>query len=302
MDLSPLNDKVIRSLNDRLNSIDNEETRASAAMDFFQIMDKHPELGDDPVYKPYVDAFTRKIMADTSPMVRTGAELAMQLGKVKNPPPEVVAELQKLSQQKGFFDFESGTAASILESLNGANTIENKLKPAEPTPPDNPGDGAGAKPGGNPAAPQKRAQPTAQATPKTAQPSPAPDLPPTGPGDAAPASPEKPGPENLDPAQLMQMMQALSAQRGGQAGVSPEQMAQMMQSLGGPASLNAPMGSTTPRPAAPVMPNSRPGNAIVPPAAPGTRLNTISRPQQASAPPPVRMSGRRLNLQEGDSA
>jgi hypothetical protein len=292
VDTSPLNDKVIRSLNDRLNNIDNEEARAAAAMDFFQIMDKHPELGDDPVYKPYVDAFTQKIMSDTSPLVRTGAELAMQLGKVKNPPPAVIAELQKLSRQKGFFDFESGTAASILESLNGAGTIENKPQPVA-TPPANPGIGAASKPGGNPQTAQKMPQPAAQGGSTPAAPSGS--MPSVGAGGATPAGLDNLNPENMDPAQLMQMMQAL----GGQAGASPEAMSQMLQSLGGPAGLNASMGSISPRPAAPATLNTLPGNAALPQDMPGTRLNTVSLPQQVGASPPVRMAGRHLDLREG---
>jgi hypothetical protein len=223
-------------------------------------------------------------MSDASPMVRTGAELAMQLGKIKNPPPEVVAELQKLSQQKGFFDFESGTAASILENLNGAGTIAdaaNKPQPVTALPPgtSNPknNQSAAMPPGGSVGAPQgapRQGLPTASAA-----------APPATPGGKESAG------DGMDPAQLAQMLQAL----GGQAGVPPDQIAQVMQSLGGPAAMNAP-NIPPAKAASAATPNNQ---AALPASPPGTRLNTISAPQQAPYPQPVRMAGLRLNLQEG---
>ena len=141
IDLSPLNDNVIRNLNDRLNSTV-DDVRADAAIDFYKILDKNPGLADEAKYKPYIDAFLQKIMYDSNPAVRTAGELILQFNKVKEPNAAVKTRLQELASRQngahpcGIYNDpldESATASSLLAQLHGAGThrTENSVqKPA----------------------------------------------------------------------------------------------------------------------------------------------------------------------------
>jgi hypothetical protein len=239
VDLSPLSNEVIQSLNKRLNDIANDEARAGAAMDFFKILDAHPQLADDPVYKPYVDAFMQKILSDPSEMVRFPGELAMQMGKVPHPSPEVLSLLDNLAKKQGFFDFESGTATGILDGLrSGALQNISSQAPAEGTPPGG-GNATAAIPGEQSAASTPRGNPA---------------------GETVPPEPEgMPGMQELmrNPQAMQQLQGVMSNQGEGHSAA-----------LGGipPSAMSAPMPGRA-MDAAPAM------------MTPGGRLNMLSRPQ-----------------------
>ena len=48
-------------------------------MDIFKILRENPGIANDPVYKPYIDAFAKTILDDPSPLVRHPMLMAMEL-------------------------------------------------------------------------------------------------------------------------------------------------------------------------------------------------------------------------------
>lgn len=123
----PLNDQVVKDLNDRLNTVTGPSAaniRMEAAADLMKILEKNPELANDPTYKPTLDAFMDKIMADPNEMVRTMGEMILQLGLLKNPSSYTVGKLQELANSKpdpGSLMPDTGEASAatgILSQLN----------------------------------------------------------------------------------------------------------------------------------------------------------------------------------------
>lgn len=282
VDLSPLNDDVIRSLNKQLNNVDNDDERANASMTFFKILNKNPYLAEDPVYRPYVDAFMQKILRDPSPVVRVGAELALHLGKVKNPPPAVVAELETLSTPRSKYDFEAGTVSGILENARGANIIQDNSAMQQQ------GQGQGGQVGG-----QGQSGPGMNNAQQISSRGPAQG----GGSQPDPSQMQGGGEQTPDPAQMAQMMQALSSNQGG--GADPTQMLQGMGSQAGAAN-----GGQNPDPNQMAQLIQalmvQQGGGAPPGAIPGGRLNTVSRSQPGGSPAQAgAMPGQRLNMREG---
>lgn len=205
VDGSILNDKTIRSLNQRLNDM-NEETRSEAAIELFKILDSNPKLADDPTYKPYVDAFMEKIMSDSSPLVRQAGALALQMGRVKNPSTPVRDKLAELAGKTNLYNVESSAAQEILTGLETGTLGQQDESPA--------GQAVEAKP------PFYKSDKTPEsgAEPKTAANNPTPE-----PQSANPAA----AGQMPDEAQLAQLLQGLgqatppSPQGGNPAPVSP---------------------------------------------------------------------------------
>lgn len=115
----------IKILNDQLSNA-NESVRSDAAMDLFKILEANPGLDKNPTYGEYVNAFLEKILKDPSPVVRQGAELALELGYVDTPSQAVKDLLGKIAQSGSLYNIEGDSAKNILSSLA-------KPKPA-PTP------------------------------------------------------------------------------------------------------------------------------------------------------------------------
>jgi hypothetical protein len=114
-------DAVVKNLNRQLNDQD-EGTRATAATDFCNIMQKHPQLAENPAYKKYVDAFTEKIMADPSSLVRGVGEMTLQLGMIKNPSDPVRSHLKTLAMKDdASLTKENDQASSILTGLENGS-------------------------------------------------------------------------------------------------------------------------------------------------------------------------------------
>lgn len=112
-----LSDEVVKNLNRQLNDPD-EVTRATAATDLYNILQKHPKIADAQGYKPYVDAFMEKIMSDPSSLVRGVGEMTMQLGLIKNPSDPVKNHLKSLSKKDDTnLTKENDQASSILTGL-----------------------------------------------------------------------------------------------------------------------------------------------------------------------------------------
>lgn len=160
LDEGVLSDEIIKKLNKRLEDPE-EEVRADATIDLFKILEKHPQLADDPNYKPYIDAFAEKIMQDPSPVVRAGGELILKMGEIPNPSPLVQTRLKELST-KDDLTSEGGIASDILSDYE-TGTIKKKKAPAPPAEANNPNQAAnpdntalsnhkniGAMPGGFP--------------------------------------------------------------------------------------------------------------------------------------------------------
>lgn len=126
---SGLSDSVIRSLNTRLND-DNEDTRADAAMDLFKILDKDPTLAERDPYNKYVNAFMEKIMKDPSPVVRGAGELALQMGRVKNPSPGIKEQIKKLDLNPGNLTGEGSIISTLVGQIERNALGANEDHPA----------------------------------------------------------------------------------------------------------------------------------------------------------------------------
>lgn len=119
-----LTDEIVRDLNNRLND-DNNEVQAGAAMEFFNIIKKNPELASNPDYKPWVDAFLIKIINKNDPVVRQPAVLGLELGLFPDPPVQVMHRLDALMAS----DAMEGIEKEAIQS------IRSKLKAQAATPP-----------------------------------------------------------------------------------------------------------------------------------------------------------------------
>jgi len=134
-----LSDTVVKSLNKQLNDPD-EGTRASAATDLCNILQKHPTMATNPAYKPYINAFMDKIMSDPSSLVRGVGEMTLQLGHVKEPTEKVRTTLKKLSMKDDAnLTKENDQASSILTGLEngtlGTDIVDTRDKDKKGTAP-----------------------------------------------------------------------------------------------------------------------------------------------------------------------
>lgn len=148
LDGGGLDDDIIRRLNAQLNHSD-EAVRADAVMELFKILELHPTLADDPIYKPYVDAFMEKIMKDPSGLVRGAGALIFQMGQVKNPSENVKSIMMARSKQNSGLTGESSILSQILGDIK-AGILGRKEKagsksfPSEnPIPAENPPNNGG---------------------------------------------------------------------------------------------------------------------------------------------------------------
>lgn len=136
LDGGALSDETIRSLNKRLED-PAEDVRADATIDLFKILEKNAKLADDPNYKPYIDAFSEKIMSDPSPLVRGGGELILKMGKIPNPSQGVRDELKKLST-KDDLTSEGSITSDILSDIE-TGTLKKSTPPQPPNGANQPG-------------------------------------------------------------------------------------------------------------------------------------------------------------------
>jgi hypothetical protein len=112
-----LDDTLIRNLNARLEDTD-WQNRAQAANDITVLLESNPSLSRDPQAKSYIDAFMVKILRDPSTVVHEPALRAMIVGDYGAPPPEVLAELNRLRQGFGLGGIEPQLAAQALLALS----------------------------------------------------------------------------------------------------------------------------------------------------------------------------------------
>jgi hypothetical protein len=177
VDKGVLADDVVKRLNDKLNSED-AMARLDAAGDLMALLQRNPDLGSDPTYKPIVDAFVDKIIADPSEMVRMPALMILQLGLDKNPTTYTNNRLQELANQSTTSDTgmpDTGEAKMAKDGLATLNTPEpaatekGMTDPANSnavgTAPNPPAQTPGAKPSQSPQPAQQASAPAAHQTP-----------------------------------------------------------------------------------------------------------------------------------------
>jgi hypothetical protein len=306
VDKGALTDDVVKRLNDKLNSED-AFVRMDAAGDFMALMQRNPQLSEDPATAAIVDAFGDKIMADPSEMVRMPALMMYQLGLDKKPTQYTSSRLQELAVPTPNTDptvpdtGEDEMATTIVQQLNNPEaTITGQEQPA-PSP-----EKEGKKKGG--AEQQPPAAPVAQQAPQNILPDFIPSQNPTQNSSAGTAVPTGPPPATtndptagLPPELMQQLQQAAGAQapagNTAQAPGLPPELLQQLQQLGAPSGAQPPVPNTIPNGMPPIMPNQpqAPSGAI-----PGNQLNLTSPAQQMGplpqSPPPA---GQNLNIQEG---
>jgi hypothetical protein len=124
-DTGALDEATTQSLNKRLNDQD-ANVRADAALELFRTLDSNPSLAEDPKHKQTIEAFTQKIMKDTSPLVRGAGELLFQTGTISTPSKETENILQQLSKKSGLTN-ESKVASQILGGISSNSLKQNKL-------------------------------------------------------------------------------------------------------------------------------------------------------------------------------
>jgi len=144
---SVFGDKIRRNMNKQFDSEKDFVARASIVMDFEQILERHPQLADNPKYKPYVDAFMTKFLNDPSSMVRSTALLIMEMGLIQHPSQPMIGAIQKTAakddtnltqENKRATDIlsalQNGTLGKdLIEARNNKDKDKNKKEFQSPT-------------------------------------------------------------------------------------------------------------------------------------------------------------------------
>ncbi len=128
-DTASLTPEKVKELNDNLRHPDSN-IRMKASNELSSILSADPDILSKPQYREFMEALILKNLRDQSSLVRQPILLAMAVGNLNHPTPQILGALQELKPQGGLYNFESQYIQEALSTLQEKAANASKNGPA----------------------------------------------------------------------------------------------------------------------------------------------------------------------------